>query len=376
MGEILDGDCLEQLATFPENHFDALVTDPPAGISFMGKVWDGDRGGREQWIAWMTQVAAECLRVMKPGAHGLVWALPRTSHWTATALEVAGFQIRDVVHHIAGTGFPKSMNVSKAIEKAAGAPADAERWAGFGTALKPAAENWILIRKPLSEKTVAANVLKWGTGALNIEASRVPGTPRLSGTVNPGASSTGSGNSICGSSRTRQMQYDANPPSGRFPANLILSHNPDCADGTEAVPAFDCTEGCAVATLDRQSGGTKPHGKPARTSTMGGVFGNGNAAGTLNQFTDSGGASRFFYCTKAGRSDRGVGNTHPTVKSTTLMRYLCTLVTPPNGRILDPFAGSGSTGVAALRGGFEFVGIEQNPVYAEIARSRIAEVPA
>lgn len=205
---LMHGDCLEQLKTLADNSVDSLVTDPPAGIAFMGKEWDKDKGGRKEWVSWMTGVMSEALRVMKPGAHGLVWALPRTSHWTATALEDAGFEVRDVITHLFGSGFPKSLDVSKAIDKAAGAerevvgenpnhrgesqtrnmytkalgqdgsvtaPAtdDVKKWQGWGTALKPASEHWILVRKPCSEKTVAANVIKWGTGALNIDASRI-----------------------------------------------------------------------------------------------------------------------------------------------------------------------------------------------------------
>lgn len=181
-GVIITGDCLEWLPEFDDAYFDSIVTDPPAGISFMGKDWDSDKGGRSEWITWMTSVMREALRVLKPGAHGLVWALPRTSHWTATALEDAGFEVRDVVTHLFGSGFPKSLDISKAIDKAAGVqgpitgknpayrsrqlehdanwktpmrpehkhgPATdaAKRWAGFGTALKPASEHWILVRK-------------------------------------------------------------------------------------------------------------------------------------------------------------------------------------------------------------------------------------
>ncbi len=192
--KIIHGDSAWDLQELDDNTIDALVTDPPAGISFMGEDWDGDKGGRKQWIEWMTGIMSQCHRVMKPGAHGLVWALPRTSHWTATALEDAGFEVRDVVTHLFGSGFPKSLNVSKAIDKAAGAerevigskgylvpnikgnkynaaegdsevyyitaPAtdNAKKWDGWGTALKPASEHWILVRKPCSEKTVAARV--------------------------------------------------------------------------------------------------------------------------------------------------------------------------------------------------------------------------
>ena len=201
------GDCIEKMREMAENSIDAIVTDPPAGISFMNKKWDT----HDNFIPWLTEVMRECLRVLKPGAHALVWAIPRTSHWTATAVENAGFEIRDVVTHLFGSGFPKSLDISKAIDKAAGARGhdgtrfnaagdgeksnggskfrsdhpeyvkpeaatpDAKKWQGFGTALKPAAEFWILARKPLSEKTVAANVLKHGTGGLNIDGCRVSG---------------------------------------------------------------------------------------------------------------------------------------------------------------------------------------------------------
>lgn len=118
---LINADCLAALKDIEDNSIDALITDPPAGISFMGKSWDDDKGGRKQWISWLTEVMTECYRAMKPGAHGLVWAIPRTSHWTATALEDAGFEIRDVVTHLFGSGFPKSLDISKAIDKAAGA---------------------------------------------------------------------------------------------------------------------------------------------------------------------------------------------------------------------------------------------------------------
>jgi hypothetical protein len=204
---ILQGDCLEVLKTIKDNSVDSLVTDPPAGISFMSKAWDGSKGGRDGWVEWLTQVMLECHRVLKPGAHGLIWAIPRTSHWTAWAIESAGFEIRDSIHHIFGSGFPKSHDISKAIDKAAGAerekgkvlrtdpnikgasfknaegrieireeiPAtpEAKQWDGWGTALKPAHEVWWLVRKPLSEKNVAQNVLKHGTGGLNINGTRI-----------------------------------------------------------------------------------------------------------------------------------------------------------------------------------------------------------
>lgn len=200
------GDCLEVLRGLPSDSVDALVTDPPAGIAFMNKAWDSDKGGRDKWIEWMTEVMREALRALKPGGHGLVWALPRTSHWTATAMENAGFQIRDSICHLFGSGFPKSLDVSKAIDRADGLEredvgphhsivgkgsifgkefsnpigprttlAASAAWEGWGTSLKPAQENWLLVRKPLSEKTVAENVLKWGCGAINVDGGRIGG---------------------------------------------------------------------------------------------------------------------------------------------------------------------------------------------------------
>lgn len=408
---IVHADCLEHLRTLDACSLDSLVTDPPAGIAFMGKDWDKDRGGRDAWVKWMTEVMRECLRVLKPGAHGLVWTLPRTSHWTATALEDAGFEIRDVVTHLFGTGFPKSLDVSKAIDKAAGAEREvigvkpwtnakmdagqgvsgmkqrgsfageyeservslpvtapttdaARQWQGWGTALKPASEHWILVRKPCSEKTVAANVLKWGTGAINVDGARIaaPG-----GLTKGGACK---GESALPMNKANGL-VEARPRSeehtqGRFPANLVLSHNEDCD--------AECSEGCVVKALDEQSGTLKS-----------GAF----VEGTIQQArepkakgaelervrsarnSDSGGASRFFYCAKASKSDRGTDNKHPTVKSTKLMAYLIKLVTPPKGIVLDPFAGSGSTGVAALSQGFQFLGIEQSAEYVQIAEKRL-----
>jgi hypothetical protein len=378
--QLLKGDCLDLMPWLvSDESVDALVCDPPAGIGFMGKEWDRHKGGRREWIEWMTEIMREALRVMKPGAHGLVWALPRTSHWTATALEDAGFEVRDVVTHLFGSGFPKSLDVSKAIDKAAGAkgpivgknPAYRERqlehdakwktamrpehkrgpatdaakqWQGFGTALKPASEHWILIRKPCSEKTVAANVLKWGCGALNIDASRIGMREATSYTAPD----------ITGNAR---KTVEA-PAQGRFPANLVF------------------TEGEAVEMLDAQSADAK------------GV-----------------GASRFFYVAKISKAERNAGlegmalktyktgcggdmpvddrgkardrfqaqNTHPTVKPKKLMTYLIRMVTPPGGTVLDPFMGSGSTGVAARDAGFKFIGIEKEEEYFEIAKKRIGE---
>lgn len=331
------GDCLEILSKMESNSVDSLVTDPPAGISFMGKAWDHHKGGRDDWIEWMRTVMSECLRVLKPGAHGLVWALPRTSHWTATALENAGFEVRDVVTHLFGTGFPKSLNLGN----------------GWGTALKPASEHWILIRKPCSEKTVAANVEKWGTGGINVDECRV-GTDKIQG-GRAGRKDPSSFN-VC-------IGEKPEPHSGRFPANLILDEH--------AAELLDEQSGEHPSAGEYKASLLKPEGSKFVEGNTN--FGQGQSQKRHNVYAgQTGGASRFFYCAKASKSERGEDNKHPTVKSLKLMRYLCKLVTPPNGVVLDPFMGSGSTGIAANAEGFQFIGIEKEPDYFAIAEGRLA----
>lgn len=443
------GDCLNVLRALPDGSFDALVTDPPAGIAFMGKAWDKDKGGRDAWVAWLQGVMVECLRVLKPGAHGLVWALPRTSGWTQRALEDAGFEIRDVVVHLFGSGFPKSLDVSKAIDAAAGAereivvarsgpiPGDhggsghcghgidrsitapatpeAQQWSGWGTALKPSSEHWILVRKPL-DGTVAANVLAHGVGGLNVDGCRV-------GSV-PGSVSTVSLNGYGEANRTGQdvSQSGFNPNIGRWPPNTVLSHADGCEcvgtkevlssngvrgaggqvyangrgfanslntvgqkvgfaspDGTETVPAYACVPGCPVAELDAQSGGGASRFFPgfhyqAKPSTREKERGleqlpKKSASELVNREEESAGIQN--PRAGAGRISKGRANTHPTVKSIELMRWLCRLITPPQGIVLDPFCGSGSTGVACLREGFSFVGCEQSEEYVAIATARL-----
>lgn len=368
---LLQGDAFFHLTLLDSDSVDSLVTDPPAGISFMGKEWDSNKGGRDEWVSWLTEVMRECYRVLKPGAHGLVWAIPRTSHWTATALENAGFEIRDVITHLFGSGFPKSLDISKAIDKAAGAEREivgkkstyrkpqepngwdcskraefetapatdaAKKWQGYGTALKPASEHWILIRKPLSEKTVVANVLKHGVGGVNIDGCRVEAVD------------------------LKAIDLSDRAPTGRFPANLILSHNDDCGD--------TCSDDCAVRALDEQSGVLRNGGQNYITKGQS-IFGTQKDLSITKYAGCQGGASRFFYCAKASKSDKGADNKHPTVKSTKLMGYLIKLVTPQGGTVLDPFMGSGSTGVAAKAGGFNFIGVEQEQEFFEIASMRI-----
>ena len=633
---IIHGECLAKLKRMVPRSFDSLVTDPPAGIAFMGKSWDKDKGGRDQWIDWMTQVMKECHRVLKPGAHGFVWALPRTSHWTATACENAGFQIRDVVMHLFGSGFPKSLDVSKAIDKMHGAKRDlvprhilnrekptntlskgwkntsdnsmtsdknpstqdAKKWSGWGTALKPASEHWILIRRPLSEKTVAKNVLKHGTGAINIDASRVEyedEKDKKSGqSSRPSKTSNANEYALNHGGLEGFDRSDRSKLQGRFPANLIVSGGSEpvlilkdmsqsaiadvydqiqmqelwervkslpeqskakevlqqemllCessgADGWEeahrtlqredAESSDEAREGSpkvegsiqdkpglyknknrdikqisdkTECTRSKEgqlplgaSGGNVGKAKPtikinrgspsqersetrqqakesrdsqqefAQQATLGGfsrsketpivvresqvpdmwrryfvitgleVESKNSARDVMDEQTtdlnyatkpnkkvnnktsmfklggadnsdsglygkhNKGGASRFFYCAKSSKAERNAGcegmeergnkfqsdfpsdprmdkpqkrtpnfNHHPCVKSQKLMRYLCKMITPPGGTILDPFAGSGSTGVAALSQGFKFIGIEAEKEYVEIAKRRI-----
>lgn len=513
--KLLHGDCLEELKKLDADSIDAIVTDPPYGLSFMGKKWDHSVPSVEVW--------REALRVLKPGGHMLVACGTRTQHRMVVNIEDAGFEIRDVITWLYGQGFPKSLDISKAIDKAAGAMAhrgkafrtagagdrediqtangiagvekhagitdDAKKWQGFGTALKPACEFWTLARKPLSEKNVAANVLKWGTGGLNIDGSRISTDEKLS-----------QGASNLGFSGVKEAIKTQQNPQGRFPANLVLDEE-------------------AGAALDEQSGSLTSGANPTRrcSAKFKNAFGkfDGQAECVPSRGADHGGASRFFYCAKVSSSERNAGvvghlswesadlqseltdvnlrakaifdiglpsiaerlwsivwsgngpmgqsrmdfrftietvsklitesktsnlstpsitrestldairtieasglslaesaaylsqleptttfreqaaavqsvshalllalsrvrdrarqgNVHSTVKPIKLMRYLCKLVTPLNGVVLDPFMGSGSTGLAAIQEGFQFVGIEREAEYIEIAAKRLA----
>ena len=524
------GDCLEVLKTIPDNSIDAVITDPPYGLGFMNKEWDSPeklrqltqreadrsaerkaegksptdapfsksvppglaiKGAKEgKWFQdWCELWAAECLRILKPGGHILSFSAPRTYHRMATAFEDAGFEIRDQLMWVFGSGFPKSHNIGKAIDKRGGETIgwfgewlrnwreenniaqnqisklfpsktggltgnvanwekgynlptneqfnlicetfnlpfksleEAERefigtdknwgnkgsvpltgykefditkgnseWEGWGTALKPAHEPIVMARKPLSEKSIAENVLKHGTGGINIDGSRIDVSEnekiKTEGHIRKGnvigdertsvaAGQFGDGAFVAGTDLT----------NGRWPANIIFDEE-------------------AGQLLDEQSGNRKGFnggGGPTRFANAKG----GEKLDTYNYYKDNGGASRFFYCPKAAKKDRneglddfekkksGIGSTyagnqktsnisgnpdrqtdpkanhHPTVKPTDLMRYLINLITPPNGTILDPFMGSGSTGKAAVRCGVNFIGIEKEQEYMDIASARI-----
>ena len=387
---LVNDDCLNALKDIPSCSVDSMITDPPGGIAFMGKSWDKDKGGRDEWIEWLAEIMVECKRVLKPGGHAFVWALPRTSHWTATAIEDAGFDIRDIIVHIFGSGFPKSQNISKAMDKAAGfvektkgfnvagqgiglnpdkskrsdskdyvkpigITPEAKQWDGFGTNLKPSNEHYILCRKPISEKTIAKNVLKHGCGGLNIDGSRIEISeklPNYKSKTRP-SKNVNMGGGVAVGGHENSVRHN---PQGRFPANTIVDES-------------------AVAVLDLQSGVLKS-GKIEKHHILAQKSWKQSSGETtgLESYGDSGGASRFFYCAKASKVDKGKENNHPTVKNTKLMSYLIKLITPPNGIVLDPFMGSGSTGVSAIREGFEFIGIEKELEYYGIAKTRIEEV--
>jgi len=416
--KILQGDCLDVLKTLEDNSIDSIVTDPPYGLSFMGKKWDYDVPEVDIW--------KEAFRVLKPGGHLLSFAGTRTYHRMAVNVEDAGFDIRDMISWLYGSGFPKSLNIGKQIDKIQGneredlgfdktrhrivknhnqkcyshfRQKDADNKAritkgnspyeGWGTALKPACEPIVVARKPLSEKNVALNVLKYGTGGINIDESRI-GTDMIK-----------CSNDIRAMQKWKEQDGRKhkeliNPAptynQGRFPANIILDE--------EAGKMLDEQSGISKSSKgkERQSGNTK-------------MFGGGHT-GDWNEYTDKGGASRFFYCATASKSERNAGcdllsekkggsmeanitdtmqlggaslkgehkliqstkNNHPTVKPIKLMEYLVRLVTPKGGVCLDPFIGSGTTAIACKRLGFKYLGIEREEDYIKIANARLSAI--
>lgn len=348
---LLTGDCLERLRELPDASVAAVVTDPPYGLGFMGKAWDHAVPSSDVW--------REVLRVLRPGGHMVAFFGSRTYHRGAVAIEDAGFEIRDQIMWIYGSGFPKSLDVSKAIDKAAGhdrateyqpnhrnatfgkgmgggkhgaqsdppVTAAARQWDGWGTALKPAHEPIVLARKPL-QGTVAANVLAHGTGAINVEGCRIEYAGEGDAPTQEEWNRIGSAGKDSEHIRQKNAARAAyaaglvKVPSGRWPANV--TH-----DGSD--------EPCGLL----------------------------------------GDAARFFYSPKADAEDRNEGlprdmrNTHPTVKPVDLMRWLVKLITPPGGLVLDPFMGSGSTGKAALLDGFDFIGVDLDPKHVTIAEARL-----
>jgi DNA modification methylase len=389
------GNCRDVLPTLSACSVDAVVCDPPYELGFMGRVWDASG------IAYDVAMWAECLRVLKPGGHLLAFGGTRTSHRLTCAIEDAGFEIRDTITWLYGSGFPKSLDVAKAIDKAAGAerevvgqrtdhditrngyasrlgnitrdvhagPATAEaaRWDGWGTALKPASEPIVVARKPLAG-TVAQTVFTYGTGALNIDACRVTTTDALV-TFDRVAGDRSREDWRTGTGVNRRQKNGG----GRWPSNVVLTHaqGPDGGDACAA----GCVPGCPVAELDAQSGVLSTHGGGTPGARRGDTQDWRFQAGTT--VADSGGASRFFstfrYETKADTAQRPRAGmvAHPTVKPLALMRWLVRLVTRPGGVVLDPFAGSGTTGEAARLEGARAVLIEQEDDYLPLILDRL-----
>lgn len=331
------GNSLEVLKGFADNTFSSVVCDPPYGIQFMSKKWDYDVPTKELW--------GEVLRVLKPGGILLAFAGTRTQHRMAVNIEDAGFEIRDMISWIYGSGFPKNKNLGD----------------GFGSSLKPAMEPITVARKPF-KGSLENNWKVNGTGAYNIDGCRVPTDDNLNGGAysenrqESGSDWVKNGGTIHSFTGKGYVQ-----PEGRFPANILH-------DGSdEVVSLFPDSLG---------SGGSVPNVKITGYGDKSVGTGKSEYFGGERTKVDSGSgsAARFFYCAKTSKKDRGDGNNHPTVKPTDLMRYLCRLVTPPGGTVLDPFMGSGSTGKAAVLEGFNFVGIDLDPAYVEIAKARIEAV--
>jgi len=400
------GDCRTLLKELPDNSVDSVITDPPYELAFMGKKWDASG------IAYNVDMWKECLRVLKPGGHLLAFGGTRTHHRMTCAIEDAGFEIRDELDWLYSSGFPKSLDVSKVIDKQAGhtrasasvpnmknkvygkgmgggewgAPSElpiteaAKQWNGWGTALKPAHEPIVLARKPLVV-SVAENLQTHGTGALNIDATRIAGEDVP---INKLEAWSGFG-------QVQRPDYAQEINSkGRWPANVILDEY-------------------AAAELDAQSGETNS-GDSREDRGTGGIWHKGNGVPCGPQYGDNGGASRFFYVAKASRTERelgcehlptksageatggrtegsdglnspragagrtseGVHNFHPTVKPILLMQYLCLLITPPGGIVLGPLMGSGSTGCGCVQEGFRFIGFDLEAEHVDISKARIA----
>ncbi len=459
--KLYQGDNMDSLKKLPDNSIDSVVTDPPYGLSFMSKRWDHEVPSVEFW--------KEVYRVLKPGGHVLSFGGTRTYHRMTVNIEDAGFEIRDQIMWLYGSGFPKSHNIGKAVDKLQGNDREVvgerdllgpaihdggtrpegkgsieitkgqSEWEGWGTALKPANEPICVARKPLSEKSVALNVLKWGTGGINIDGCRV-GSETIKTT---GKSNT---NSSCGKYGYKSG-VDGEPHEGRFPANIILEclcdevfkgekgevkkktgyKTQDEADrrvmNSKEIDVLSYSDKgdihtnpmCPCYIMDEQSGVSKSSKglmKSAQSGNNEGRYnwnnGDENDFKSIRGHNDKGGASRFFYQAKVSKAERNMGldgfddrtsqlnsggigrktsvekridnngenapttkNNHPTVKPVNLMAYLCRLITPPNGIVLDPFMGSGATGIAAQLEGFRFCGMEMDEDYFKISEARI-----
>lgn len=416
---VMNGDNIELLKKYPNNYFDSVVTDCPYGLGkepnaeemlgawlktgylevkgsgFMGKDWDSFV---PQPIFWK-----EIYRVLKFGGHIVAFFGTRTYDWGCMAIRLGGFEIRDCIQWVYGSGFPKSHNIGKAVDKLN--IKENTDWNGWGSALKPANEPIVLARKPLEKGlSIAENMLKWGTGGINIDATRIEFKNNLNykeSTQKNQHEDFGTkpltNNNVYGDySMIQPKNYQ---PSGRFPANFIMSHHEDCED-------LICVDDCPIKILDEQSGLTKSSKRGnhnSRVRTLGDIYKQDrDEYRDDNTYGDKGGASRFFYVAKASQWERSFGldefeekiiegrdkgqderaiayktrptpkkNIHPTIKPIELMQYLVRLVTQPNGIVLDAYAGSGTTGIACKIDGFNFVGLEISQEYTDIANQRI-----
>jgi site-specific DNA-methyltransferase (adenine-specific) len=387
--KLMQGDNMASLKQLPDNSIDSVVTDPPYGLNFMGKKWDYDVPSVEFWT--------EVYRVLKPGGHILSFGGTRTYHRMVVNIEDAGFEIRDQIMWIYGSGFPKSHNIGKAVDKIEGNKREVvgkspnERlnktdcdsfdcnglkkelditkgnsaYEGYGTNLKPAVEPICVARKPLSEKTVAANMMKWGTGGINVDGCRIEG-----------AYGDGENKVVEGKEAVMMDKYDETRKSGagmkqkiqvsnsegRFPANIIFDE--------EAAQLLDEQSGVSKSSKSNKQYNNDANGRVVKNSP-------GGQRSPESTYSDKGGASRFFYVAKVSKKERNLGvpedmkSTHPTMKPINLMTYLIRLVTPENGIVLEPFMGSGSTGIAAMLEGRRFVGMEMDADYFKIAEKRI-----
>ena len=405
--KLIHGDSLKVLSKLDDNTVHSVVTDPPYGISFMGKKWDYDVPTVDLW--------REVFRVLKPGGHLLSFAGSKTYHRMAVNIEDAGFEIRDQIMWVYGSGFPKSMNIAKAIDKKNGFEGDvigtrnidigiqsgsmhsgrgtkiveqeirelspqAKEWDRWGSALKPAHEPIVVARKPFTG-TIVENVLEHGTGGLNIDASRVGNF------TNTQTSGMSRWNDFRHGDGKYETEETVNVKEGRFPTNFIHDGSDEVLEG------FPHTKSGKPGIKSQGNNGAAYYAESRPPGTP------------MKGFGDSGSAARFFYCAKASKQERNKGfdiqlipnqrppgeafgethqygltenitqingNNHPTVKPVDLMKYLCRLVTPPNGIVLDPFMGSGTTGIAATIQGFQFMGIELSEEYMKIADTRIS----
>jgi DNA modification methylase len=382
--KILCGDSLEVLKDFEDNYFDSVVTDPPYGLAFMGKKWDYDVPEVELW--------KEVYRVLKPGGHILSFAGSRTYHRMAVNIEDAGFEIRDMLGWLYGSGFPKSHNIGKAVDKlqgnerevvgkkihsqkgvrvaeerttigagAFGEPREGEitkgnsKWEGWGTALKPAHEPIVMARKPLSEKTVARNVMEHGTGGINIDVCRIDNITKKEKNWTPQRQSNNP-NIDLGGMRAGQEQSMYNN-EGRFPANIIHDGSEEVLEVFEESSRFFY---CAKASKAERNMGLD---ELSTKQTTGGGGGIGNYLDDVNSASG-----------KYGSEKAPQKNYHPTVKPIKLMEYLVRLVTPKEGIVLEPFAGSGTTLIACKQQRFNYIGIEREQEYCDIAEARLKGV--